>query len=232
MKLRDIKLKAKADMKNGYGFAILTMILLNLVVFGSLTLGLVIGALLTAGAVHCCYVAYFTDVANHERKGVDSTYRGFRQFMYALVATLIRFAIIWIPIVILMIIDAALCAPLLADGFQSDASLAFVLTLVFAIVCILYYLIMNAKMYFTYYVMNDEVDLSGWDCIRRSMEMAKGRIWKLIGFELSFLGWWILCIITLGALTLYVTPYYYTSQANLYLSLKAPAPAAAEGAAE
>lgn len=38
---------------------------------------------------------------------------------------------------------------------------------------------MNAKMYFTYYVMNDEVDLGGWNCIRRSMEMTKGRIWKL-----------------------------------------------------
>ena len=65
---------------------------------------------------------------------------------------------------------------------------------------------MNAKMYFTYYVMNDEVDLGGWNCIRRSMEMAKGRLWRLVGFELSFLGWWLLCIIAFGALTLYVTP--------------------------
>ena len=217
----DIKRKAKADMKNGYGFAILTMILLNLVLVGSLTVGLFVGLLVTAGAVQCCYVAYFIDVAKHERKGIDSTYRGFRQFMRALVATLIQFAIIALPVGVLTFIETLLMIPLLQNG-SAGASAAGLITFVFIVAIIVYVVGMSVKMYFTYYVMNDEVDLSGWECIRRSMKLAKGHFWKIVGFELSFLGWWILCLLTLGALMLYVTPYHYAAQANLYLALKEP----------
>lgn len=38
-------------------------------------------------------------------------------------------------------------------------------------------------------------------------------------FELSFIGWRILVVLTFGALNLYVSPYYNTCLANYYLSL-------------
>ena len=59
------------------------MVLLNLVLFGSMTVGLFVGVILVAGAVQCCYISYFNDVVKHKRESVDSTYRGFRQFARA-----------------------------------------------------------------------------------------------------------------------------------------------------
>ena len=39
MTIGELKRKSKGDMKNRYGFAILTMVLLSLVSFGAITVG-------------------------------------------------------------------------------------------------------------------------------------------------------------------------------------------------
>ena len=53
------------------------------------------------------------------------------------------------------------------------------------------------------------------------MRITQGHKWEIFVFVLSFLGWWILSIFTLGILAiLYVNPYFYTADAGLYLELK------------
>jgi len=94
MTIKDIKKKSKADLKNNYGISILTMILLSLVAFGSAAVGFIVGAVIVAGAVTCCYAAFYVDIAKHQIKSVDSTYRGFRQFARALKVMLIYAAVI------------------------------------------------------------------------------------------------------------------------------------------
>ncbi|MGG7187557.1 DUF975 family protein [Clostridium butyricum] len=47
----------------------------------------------------------------------------------------------------------------------------------------------------------------------------KGYIGDLFVLNLSFIGWGILCALTLGLLALYVTPYCGTTLVNFYTDL-------------
>ena len=73
----------------------------------------------------------------------------------------------------------------------------------------------------TPYVMNDRPDLDADDCIHESRMMMKGYKWKLFCMDLSFIGWAILCLFTLGIGLLWLQPYIEASHAKFYEELKA-----------
>lgn len=65
------------------------------------------------------------------------------------------------------------------------------------------------------------------ECIDESKKMTEGHKMELFVLGLSFLGWALLCVITLGIASIWVVPYMETTYANVYNSLK-PAPVATE----
>ena len=223
MTIGEIKRKSKGDMKNRYGFAILTMILLNLVAFGAITVGLFVGLLLVFGAVKCCYTAFYVDIARNEYRGVDSAYRGFRQFARALVAN-IYIVLIDLAVVLVFGLLFVLLLAITHATFSQTMAIAIPLLLAAAVVIFL----VNVKLSFVFYVMNHKTELSGAACIRESWSLTKGMFWKIVLFNLSFIGWWILVAVTLGGMYLYVSPYYGASKANLYLDAAGSASPAAD----
>ena len=56
-----------------------------------------------------------------------------------------------------------------------------------------------------------EEDAKGWEAVKRSKRYMAGNKGRMFGFELSFIGWWILVGIFFP-LALYVVPYYLTSK--------------------
>ena len=217
MKIRDIKLKSKLDMRNHYGYALLTMILLNLVIFGSLTVGLFVGLILTTGAVQCCYKAFYLDVAEHRFTGVDSTYRGFRQFSRALGANIIQLLFYGLVTGAMAILCAIVMASCAAADFPPAGGIVIVVFIVLIGLFVLLLLVVRFK--FTFFVMNHRLDETAWGCIRASWRLTQKKVLRLIGFELSFIGWWILVSLTYGLILFYVLPYYNTATANLYLDI-------------
>ena len=73
----------------------------------------------------------------------------------------------------------------------------------------------------TPYVANDHPELDADDCIHESRMMMKGNKWKLFCMDLSFIGWAILCIFTLGIGFLWLQPWIESSHAKFYEELKA-----------
>ena len=73
----------------------------------------------------------------------------------------------------------------------------------------------------TPYVANDHPELDADDCIHESRMMMKGNKWKLFCMDLSFIGWAILCIFTLGIGFLWLQPWIESSHARFYEELKA-----------
>ena len=58
------------------------------------------------------------------------------------------------------------------------------------------------------------------DAIEESMRLMKGNKWKLFVLILSFIGWDILAILTMGIGIIWLTPYIYTTMAKFYDALK------------
>ncbi|MCQ2147646.1 MAG: DUF975 family protein [Bacteroidales bacterium] len=75
----------------------------------------------------------------------------------------------------------------------------------------------------TPYILNDNPELSVRDAIRKSEAMMKGHKFDLFYLHLSFVGWAILSLCTLGIGLLWLYPYMYGAQAAFYEDIKAAA---------
>ncbi|MCD8154175.1 MAG: DUF975 family protein [Clostridiales bacterium] len=72
----------------------------------------------------------------------------------------------------------------------------------------------------TYFLLADEENLGGMDALKKSAQMMKGRIWKFILLNLSFVPWLILSIFTLYLALLWVIPYMEMSITEFYLGIR------------
>jgi uncharacterized membrane protein len=72
----------------------------------------------------------------------------------------------------------------------------------------------------SFYIMIDNPEMKATDAINRSKEMMQGQKWKYFLLHLSFIGWYLLCIPTLGIGLLWLLPYIYATQASFYEDLR------------
>ena len=79
----------------------------------------------------------------------------------------------------------------------------------------------------TFYILAEDRGIDGLEAMRRSKRLMQGSKWKLFCLHLRFIGWGLLCILTLGIGYLWLTPYMQTSYATFYEDLLPP-PAAQE----
>ncbi|THF82755.1 DUF975 family protein [Cohnella fermenti] len=112
---------------------------------------------------------------------------------------------------------------------------AFLLNLLIAIFTILWMLllvipgIIAAYRYSqAYYILKDNPEIAPLEAIRRSKELMAGKKGKLFVLHLTFIGWALLCIITLGIGYLWLAPYVIVTQAHFYdeISGRTPEPPA------
>lgn len=74
------------------------------------------------------------------------------------------------------------------------------------------------------YILRDDPNISYNDAIELSMEMMDGNKWRLFLLDLSFIGWYLLALLTLGIGFLFLTPYMRSTYANFYEELKGNIP--------
>ena len=71
------------------------------------------------------------------------------------------------------------------------------------------------------YIMAENPEMDGSEALKISEEMMNGHKWDAFVLDLTFLGWKLLSIFTLGiAGVFYVNPYVYTTDAELYKAIK------------
>ena len=70
------------------------------------------------------------------------------------------------------------------------------------------------------YVLAENKGKPALECINESKSMTEGHKFDLFVLGLSFLGWALLCVITLGIAAIWVTPYMAATYANAYNLLK------------
>ncbi len=72
------------------------------------------------------------------------------------------------------------------------------------------------KYYFAFTIMADKPNLSPSQALRLSKKLTKGHKTELFLLDLSFIGWFLLSIVTCGIGLIYVIPYYDTVRALYY----------------
>jgi len=72
----------------------------------------------------------------------------------------------------------------------------------------------------TPYIMMEKPEMGIRDAITKSRQIMKGHKWQLFCLDLSFTGWMLLSIVTLGIALIWVWPYYSTARATFYKEIK------------
>lgn len=68
----------------------------------------------------------------------------------------------------------------------------------------------------TDYILTENPELTAKEAIEKSKDMMEGNRWRLFCLEISFFGWVILSLLTLGIGSLWLTPYMEASMAAFY----------------
>lgn len=113
----------------------------------------------------------------------------------------------------------------LFEGFKSfgDSLALYILNAIFIFLWSLLLVIPGIiKMYsysMGYFILADRPDLSGNQARKRSMYLMKGHKWQLFCLDFSFIGWYLLSLLTLGILAFWIYPYHMTARAEFYNEL-------------
>lgn len=112
------------------------------------------------------------------------------------------------------------------DGFKNFGSsfllslLVGIFTFLWALLLIIPGIIASLSYSQAFYILSDNPQIGVMDAIRQSKEMMKGRKWKYFVLQLSFIGWGLLSVLSLGIGFLWLIPYIQTTEANFYNDLK------------
>jgi uncharacterized membrane protein len=108
------------------------------------------------------------------------------------------------------------------EGFPhfTDALLTYLIMMVFIVLWTLLLIIPGIMKFFSYamtfFIMADDTSINGTAAITKSKEMMQGHRMKLFYLACRFIGWMLLCILTLGIGFLWLWPYVTTTMANFY----------------
>jgi uncharacterized membrane protein len=70
------------------------------------------------------------------------------------------------------------------------------------------------------YIIQEYPELTPREALKLSREMMRGHKWNLFVLDLTFIGWILLTVLTLGIGGLWLTPYMQTTVAHYYEDLK------------
>ena len=76
----------------------------------------------------------------------------------------------------------------------------------------------------TEFILAECPDLTAGEAIARSKALMYGNRWRLFCLQFSFIGWSILCTLTLGIGNLWLTPYTHAATAAFYREISASQP--------
>ena len=113
----------------------------------------------------------------------------------------------------------------LFDGFHDYGRIlgTMLLVCVYTILWMLLLIIPGIIKAYSYvltpYILKDHPELKFNQAIEESMRLMNGNKMKLFLLDLSFIGWFLLCLLTFGIGFLWLHPYVYTAHAAFYEDL-------------
>lgn len=74
---------------------------------------------------------------------------------------------------------------------------------------------------FALYNLCDDPSIGVMEALNMSKAQTRGHKWELFVLDLSFIGWNILCVLTLGILSIWITPYVQQTDIGYFEAIKA-----------
>lgn len=102
---------------------------------------------------------------------------------------------------------------------SNNVAITLIATIIaIALIIVLYVWLLTRMLLYTFpiYIAADEPELSTQECVEKSAKIMKGNRWKYICLSLSFIGWNILAMLTVGIGYIWLLPYIGVSTVVFY----------------
>ncbi|TYR78833.1 DUF975 family protein [Priestia megaterium] len=206
MKIREIKKEAKASLKGRWGFAVLLTIVTYLIYSG---LSFPFEVMVSGG---------FEEWVN-----TDNVYASIISNIFLVLLAPLIMANYWIFLGMVRQEEVHikdLFKPFLNFGLYVRSLAVYILmtiyTLLWFLLLIVPGIIKGIAYSQSYYILKDNPDYSANQIITESRKLMNGHKWSYFLLLLSFIGWAILSVLTLGLGFLWLIPYATTSLAKFY----------------
>lgn len=122
-----------------------------------------------------------------------------------------------IEALIIVSVTLAIVAVIVGSAIPQVPVAVSIILLILLVVLLVW---IELRLTYVVYVIDDDVRTgqkrSVWAEIGAGWKLTKGRVWKLLCLNLSFLGWYILTAFTLEILGIWLMPYYNLAIAETY----------------
>lgn len=111
-------------------------------------------------------------------------------------------------------------------GVSNSAAIAGIIIVLASlyIVSLLICIMINLNRYYSYfyvpYILLDNTDIDFRKTLILSKQMSRGQKGHMFVLDLSFIGWWLLVLLTCGFLAIALYPYLYATYTELYFARK------------
>jgi len=178
---------------------------------------------------------YFDIREGAEGKNIDSLFMAFRKNTYGRIFRVMAWKTLWtflwaligaIPILVSFAAFIVFTFSLSSSRshFSNNEIILFVILSGIYLVGFIFCAIININKYYAYYftsyLLIDDPSLGYREALKKSIAMSKGQKLHMFGLDLSFIGWWILVMLTCGYGSLFLTPYLTATQIELYFARK------------
>jgi len=221
---RDLMARARSALDGHWGIAMGGMLIFGLiyaVLAGIFVLGQVVSFVIS-GPMTLGWTLFFLNLSREKTADIGQLFDGFKQFGNAFVAYLLIMLLVlaWsLPAIVVGLVVVLIGVKgALTGNLASMGSMVFLIPLVF--VALIPALMAQFRYALTYYILNDVSGLGPMEAIHRSTQMMVGNKWKLFCLQCRFIGWALLCLLTLGIGLLWLIPYMVTSTACFYDNVK------------
>ena len=204
---------ARESLRNNWGKAIGAHVLYILTEAAAPSfIGILIAAPMDLGIT-----SFSLSIARKTPVSAFDVFKGFNRFVTALLTyvLLIFFVLFWsalftLPGFILALVADAFGAYILGDILMVIASLSIASAIV----------IVSLSYSMTLYIVADNINIKVMDALRQSQKLMDGYKWKLFCLFTRFIGWALLCLLTVGIGLLWLIPYISISIAQFYDDIK------------
>ncbi len=223
-----IKQQTKELLKEQWGILLLASLLEGTFTAAGGLLVLLLGAVLVVGPAKFGAITIYDRVRTGRKTGWRDMAAGFHTcWGDSVLLELLCIAAVLLPVIVFWIITTSVgvaavgvtVASMKAGLFSGSGTGAGILTgfiFIIDVAAFVLCVIIKYSLAPAMYILYRNPELSALQALKKSIETTKGYRLKLFIFDLSFIGWLILVLVTLGIALIWVGPYYRSSLIEMY----------------
>ena len=224
----ELKKQAKDSLKGRWGEIIAMIIVYQLILSG---ISLISNFIPSAGSIVMLiitvplsfgFIGQIMKFSRGEKVGICDYFKiGFDNFSksWSIVGnTFLKLLPITILFIVTIIGMIVVCVTKASGDVEEFLTWFFIMLAVYIVVFIVFW-VQSYLYILVNYIGNDNLHLSGKEIVMQSKEIMNGHRWEYFVLNISFIGWFLLSILTLGIGFLWLIPYMQVTEVKFYESL-------------